>query len=124
MINNYSPSSMDLDIFLEIGDIEKLRKSPLEQALTEKGEPLGERKLVVRCENFESMGDGIKVEPIRTDPNSGWDGITAFEVILNEHAYSHLIRYDRVGSRHANAAMITIFGPSQWKKIGEYIFPR
>lgn len=110
MKNDYFPSSMDLDIFLEGNEVEELRQKPLEMDLMEVGKSL-DKKLIVKYENFKSLGDGIEVIAQKTDPEGGWNEITAFEVKLNERAYSHLKQYNRTGSRHGLGAHITIHGP-------------
>jgi hypothetical protein len=103
---------MDLDIALSQQDIDDLRESPLEGELMETGKPLG-KKLIIKHEYFESHGDGIEVTPIKSDPEGGWDAITAFEVRLNEHAYFTLRANHRTGSRHALGAHITLYGPRE-----------
>ena len=107
MKNNYIPETMDLDIFLEGEEIASLRQGPLEGDLTELGESL-DRRLILKYDPGVNKPDGIKVEPIRSDPDGGWEALTAYEVSINEYAYTLLKTHGRTGSRHGIGAHITI----------------
>jgi hypothetical protein len=110
MKNNYFPESLDLDIFLQGDEVQRMLKEPIEGELMNRGEPLG-KNLIVRCEDFKHYGDGIEVKYIKSDPDGGFDATTAIEVRLNRYAHSNLIKYKRTGSRHGLGAQVTIHGP-------------
>ncbi|MCX6815180.1 MAG: hypothetical protein NTY20_06035 [Candidatus Aenigmarchaeota archaeon] len=111
MKNNYLPQTKDLDVSLEGNEIEKLGQRPLEGDLTQGEKPLG-KKLILKKQDFALGGDGIEVEYIRSR-HGGWEAVTALEVMLNNNAYSHLKKHNKVGSRHGGGAWIEIYGPGE-----------
>jgi len=111
MKNDYLPQTKDLDVFLEGTEIEDLGNRPLEAPLTMGGESLG-RKLVVKKLDFRLPGDGIQVEYFRSR-YGGWESVTKIEVRLNENAYSHLKKHNKVGSKHGGGGWIELYGPGQ-----------